>query len=193
MQHNYNSHLKTLNHWRESKICPLLEYCYICVGVCVVQTLHIYTCMARPDPRARLHALVRGCLAKTEERVAEQLVGGDEAHQERALDHRQDLRPARVRVRRVLPAGDEVDARQRDAQRVQPRDLAIWATATGVTAEPCARVWCHRHYVEEDVAVAFTTFGFFCTPLRSPALHAYACTRPPVSVLLSSSQIIIHN
>ena len=58
-----------------------------------------------------------------EERVVEQLVGGDEAHQERALDHRQDLRPARVRVRRVLPAGDEVDARQRDAQRVQPRDL----------------------------------------------------------------------
>jgi hypothetical protein len=52
-----------------------------------------------------------------EERVVEQLVGGDEAHQESALDHRQDLRRARVRVRRVLPAGDEVDARQRASEK----------------------------------------------------------------------------
>jgi hypothetical protein len=51
------------------------------------------------------------------------LVGADEAHEERALDHHQDLGAARVRMRRVLPAGEEVDARHGYAQRVQPRQL----------------------------------------------------------------------
>jgi hypothetical protein len=49
--------------------------------------------------------------------------GGDEADVERAVEHEDQLGGARVRVRRVEPAGGVVDADEGDAQRVEPRDL----------------------------------------------------------------------
>jgi hypothetical protein len=56
--------------------------------------------------------------------LGDELVGGgDEADVERAVEHEDQLGGARVRVRRVEPAGGVVDAGEGDAQRVEPRDL----------------------------------------------------------------------
>jgi hypothetical protein len=49
-------------------------------------------------------------------------VGRDEAEVEGALEHGEQLGSAWVDVRRVHPERRVVDARQRDAQRVQPRE-----------------------------------------------------------------------
>jgi hypothetical protein len=52
----------------------------------------------------------------------ENVGGGDEAHVEGAGEDEDDLGGARVRVRRVDPAGGEVGAGERDALGVEPRD-----------------------------------------------------------------------
>jgi hypothetical protein len=121
------------------------------------------------DEALREHEHVAHVQLHGEERVVEQLVGGDEADEERALDDRQDLGPARVRVRRVLPAGDEVDARQRDAQRVQPRDLVHRHRRHG-GALP---VWRHRHYRGEEVGCLHHVRVLAHHPVHQHCMHIY--------------------
>lgn len=51
------------------------------------------------------------------------LVGCNEADEEGALEDGEDLGGTRVGVRRVLPVGGKVDAGERDAERVEARQL----------------------------------------------------------------------
>jgi hypothetical protein len=85
--------------------------------------------------------------------LGEEAVGPrGEADQDLALQHHDELGGARVRVRRVEPAGGQVDARDGDAQRVEARERGHGG-ARGVGAERVGGARGGRDGAGEEVLV----------------------------------------